>query len=826
MFPLSDPILVFAILTAVMLAAPLLGERLRVPGVVILLAAGAALGPHGGHVLARSSAVTLFGSVGLLYIMFLAGLEIDLDRFMASRRRSIFFGLLTFAIPQAIGTVAARWLLDFSWPAALLLASLFASHTLLAYPIASQLGLTRRESVTITVGATIVTDTLALLVLAVIADSAKGMVMGPRFFLEIGAGGTLLLVLIFRGLPRLAQTFFRRVSENDGAQFIFVLFVICCCAYLSHFARMEPIIGAFLAGAALNRLIPEHSPLMNRVVFVGNTLFIPFFLISVGMLADFGLLVRDPASWKVAGLMVGVVIATKYAAARLTARLFGYCAAEGQVMFGLSVVQAAATLAAVLVGHELKIFDDTVLNGAIAMIVVTCPLGSWFVSHYGRRVDLPPTVATAPVTIGRSLLVPVRNPRSASGLLELAFQLHETEGRPCSIHPFVVIDDDADAEAALAKGEELLAHCLSCSAAVDLPIQPGLRLAANIPDALIRAARERHADTLLLGWPQKKTTGTRVFGSVTDQLMRTAPTRLLTCRLAMPLGTTRRLFLVVPPFIDHRVDFEESIAEAKRLGRRIGANIQLCLTGRDAVEQAVNIEKIAPIIPMTLTAETTWVRTRGRLTTCLETNDLVFLLTERPGGLFWSPSLDPLPGLLAARFPSVNLIVSYPPLAAPADAQISEPDRPTDDAPELPPITTLEWPDAAETYDQLLAAIAGTAYPAAGAAKHGELVRLLHQATTIAPTELIPGITLLHTHDIDLPTAAIVIVRLHHPHSLPDHTDPTRFILALLIPRSTPPEAYLQLLALLARKTRRFTAATLNLGEATADDLRRLILPD
>ncbi|MCU0858305.1 MAG: cation:proton antiporter, partial [Pontiellaceae bacterium] len=367
MFPVTDPVLVFTILALVILIAPVFYEKWRIPDLVLLLGSGALLGPNGLHVLERGSAVTLLGSVGMIFIMFLAGLEIDLYRFSRSYKKSIVFGLLTFIIPQTLGTLAGLYILKMDLKTSLLLASMFASHTLLAYPLAGRLGIARSEPVAITVGATMITDTLALLVLAVIADSARGIALTFGFWATIVFGMTTLTLLILKVVPFISRWFFQRVSEKSNAQFLFVMVVLCGGSYLSHFARVEPIVGAFLTGAAFNRLIPEHSPLMSRITFAGNTLFIPFFLISVGMLVDFRLMLSGTRSWLVGSTMVAMVVVSKYIAAQLSGRIFGYSRAAGQVMFGLSVVQAAATLAAVMIGHQLKIFDDAVLNGAIAM---------------------------------------------------------------------------------------------------------------------------------------------------------------------------------------------------------------------------------------------------------------------------------------------------------------------------------------------------------------------------------------------------------------------------------------------------------------------------
>ncbi|MDD2454836.1 MAG: cation:proton antiporter [Kiritimatiellae bacterium] len=540
MSPVSDPILMFTLLALIMLAMPLLAERLKVPDMVMLLLAGTLFGPNGAGLLARNTAVTLFGSVGLLYIMFLAGLEIDLHRFAKTRGRSITFGLLTFAVPQACGTLAAHYLLGFGWPAAMLLASMLASHTLLAYPAASRLGIARSEPVAISVGATVITDTLALLVLAVIADMAKGYDLSVGFFLHIGIGLAFLVALILWGIPVLSRWFFNSVTETGGAQFLFVLVTVCGFAYLSHFAKMEPIIGAFLAGAAFNRLIPEHSALMNRVVFAGHTIFIPFFLISVGMMLDPAAVLSDPRSWLVGITMIVTVAVSKYAAAWLAGKLFGYARAARNVMFGLSVVQAAATLAAVLVGYSLNIFDETVLNGAIAMIAVTCPLGAWMVDRNGRHM-----VAQSPpperASFGhQNILVPVANPASAMKMLEMAFLLRDSD-RPGAINALSVVRDTGDTDERIAWGEKLLADCLTYAASADTPVTPAVRIGVNTPDGIVRTVKELHVEITVAGWGGTRTPSDRLFGSVMERLIDACPSRLVFCRLRRPLNTARRI---------------------------------------------------------------------------------------------------------------------------------------------------------------------------------------------------------------------------------------------------------------------------------------------
>ncbi len=814
MFPLNDPILVFTILVMTMLAAPLLAERLRVPDLVLLLGAGAVLGPNGLGVLARNSAVTLFGSVGLLYIMFLAGLEIDLHRFARTRQRSILFGLLTFAIPQGIGTLVGRYVLGFDWTTSILLASMFASHTLLAYPLASRLGISRTEPVAVTVGATILTDTLALLVLAVIADSARGASLGVAFWTGIGVGMAALVALTWWGIPRLTRWFFENVTETGGAQFLFVLATVCGCAYLSHFAKMEPIIGAFLAGAAFNRLIPEHSVLMNRVVFAGNTLFIPFFLISVGMLVDPGALLANPRSWLVAATMVATVIATKYAAAWLAGKLCGYDRDSRKVMFGLSVVQAAATLAAVLVGYDLKIFDETVLNGAIAMIMVTCPLGSWMVDRHGRALAGQTLPRERAVVSAQRLLVPVANPEYATRLLDLAFLLRDTSA-PDTIHPLTIVQEDAETDDAVTQGEKLLAHCLSHAAAADIPVHPSVRVDLNVSDGIVHAAKELRPGATLVGWGYEHSVRSRVFGTVMDNLLEACPSRLFFCRLVRPLNTTRRLLFPLHPLAERRRDLALLLRDAKYLSRQIGAEMRVYLSGKDSAKLRRVVESARPSRPVAFVESESLGETRSRLFADVADGDTILLPGERRSGVLWTPTVDRLPETLASRFPEANLLVAYPQLTTDEDCFRPEDDNADTEAFVLHAVDIDNGVDLGEA----LRGMIEVAFP--GRARLiSESHRLLSASAVAYPVEVADGIVLLHGHCEDLVQPVLIVGR--GSLELPGVKIKARILLALLSPKDQSPDHHLKSLVELARRFHDSAFAGTIANAASAEEVCRL----
>ncbi len=795
MFPLSDPIFIFTLLILTMLAMPLLAERLKLPDIVLLLGAGMLLGPNGSGLLERNTAVTLFGSVGLLYIMFLAGLEIDLYRFGKTRRRSVGFGLLTFAIPQGVGTLICHYFLGFPWSAALLLASMFASHTLLAYPLASRLGITRSEPVAVTVGATIITDMLALIVLAVVADTTRGIPLTPLFWASILGGLALFVFLTWWVIPRLTRWFFNQVTETSGAQFLFVLTVVCGCAYLSHFAKMEPIIGAFLAGVSFNRLIPEHSVLMSRVTFAGNTLFIPFFLISVGMLVDPVAVMENPRSWLIGGTMIITVTVTKYVASHLAGCCYGYSYNARNVMFGLSVVQAAATLAAVLVGHDLGLLDKSVLNGAIAMIAITCPLGVWTVDRYGRHLANEAHPITRPPLILQHLMVPVSNPLFATKMLDLAFLLCD-RAHGGTIHPINIVRDEDNIESAITQGEKLLAECLTHAASADIPVNPSVRVDVNISDGLVRAVKQLHVSLTLTGWSGKVSRLNRLFGSVMESLINTCPSRILLCRLMRPLNTTRTLVLLLPPLSERRSDMPTLLTDAKRLAQQMGAELHAHLAGQhsDALQQLLETAK--PSCPLRVRIFSTLPEARAHVLEESGTDNLLLLPCERSGSLLWSPTLDKFTTQYITRFPKNNLLLAYPALGSYQDEMplVLEEDL---DAHDSVRHVACDLPQH-EPLETALRKMIQSAFPDDPSFAQTVFTQI-RQVAAVYPVALAPNVVLLHTHCEQIDTPVLVVGQGNCDWTFADIAGVPHIVLILLNPTSRSPEQHLKTLADLGR---------------------------
>ena len=659
--PLTDPVAVFTVVLLVLLAAPLVARR-GVPSSVVLLLAGIALGPHAFGVLDRDPTMVLLGTIGLLYIMFLAGLEIDLHELAEGKARSLAFGLATFALPQLVGTAVGHAVLGMGWPAAVLLGSVFASHTLLAYPAAARLGLQKSRAVVTAVGATILTDTLALLVLAVIATGVReGGGFDGGVLLRVSGGLLGFGGVVLWGLPRLGSWFLRTAASDATIEFVFVLAAVFVCALGVEALGVEPIIGAFLAGLGLNRLVPEGSPLMNRTAFFGNALFIPFFLLSTGMLVDLRAFWSGPelgSAWAVAGAMTGTLLATKGTAAALMRPAFGFTATEVRVLFGLTVPQAAATLAAVLVGVDVGLFGEAVLNGTILMVLVTCLAGPTVVERAGRRLAAQAPRPAPVVRMGRRVVVSVANPATVGPLVDLALLVRDARAvDPLTV--VTVVPAGPDAAEAVGRAERMLAEAVAHASGADVAVTPLVRVETNVARALARTASETRSSVVVTGWDGSATAERLLFGTVPDRVLRETTAAVLVVREVRPASTLRRLVVAVPPLVALEPGFGAALRVVTTLAGRAGAQLRFLTPEADAPRLERAVAGAAP------TAEVVggppWAAVVPALVDRTSDGDGVVLLSPRKGGLAWDPALDRAPRTLAQALPGRSLYVLYVP---------------------------------------------------------------------------------------------------------------------------------------------------------------------
>lgn len=807
--PLSDPVLIFAFAMLLFLVAPLLFERFRVPGLIGLIVAGAVVGPNALNLLERGPTIVLLGTVGLLYLMFMVGLELDLHDFGRYRNRSITFGSISFVIPQLAGTLMGM-AFGYSLFSSLLLGAVFASHTVLAYPIASRLGIVKNLAVTTTLGGTILTEILALSVLAIVAASNAGQ-GGLDFWTVLLVSFVLYIGAIVWGVPILARWFFRNIRSEPTVEFVFVMAVLFGVAYLAHVAHSEPIIGALLAGLALNRLIPESGPLMNRIHFVGNALFIPFFLLSVGMLVDVRVFAEGGALALAVAIAAGV-LAAKWLASRITERIFGFNSDEGWVIFGLSVPHASGTLAIVLVGFDVGLFDQTEVNGVILTILVTCLVGPWAVQRYGRRVAVQEEQRPyEPREAPQRILVPVSNPATEENLLDLAMLVRDPAAKEPLYALMVVRDLEERTDAQVAEAERTLSHAVIYGAGAEVPVLPLTRVDQNIAAGIARGVAETRSSMVVVGWKGGRTSTTRdIFGTVLDQLTDQTKQMVVVAKLNHALNTTKRIILVLPPLIHRHPGFFGAAQTSKVIGSRLGASIIGLTLDSDAARMN---ELFQPIKPATVTAfekVSGWPTLLSELRNRVRPDDLVVVISTRRGTLPWHPKLERLPGQLA-NLMSESFLIIYP---SEADTPLSE-RLPMADLPrgliqdrivaDLPPLS----------YEMAMRHILEHSLPVASD-RLDEIVRALVAGEQEFSTELKPGVVVPHTRVSGLDEPLIFLGASQAGIEFPNARDRARLIFILLSPADRPQD-HLTALGEIARLVSRDEAVRALLGEQPAE---------
>ncbi|MDH6063187.1 cation:proton antiporter [Chrysosporum ovalisporum FSS-62] len=654
--PIKDPVPVFLMILGIMLIAPLLFEKIRLPGIVGLILAGVIVGPNGLGLLARDNTIVLLGTVGLLFLMFMAGLETSLDDLKYNADKAVIFGLATFLVPMVLG-IGAMIAIGYGFLPAILVASCFASHTLLALPVASKLGIMRSQVMTTTLGGTLVTNTLALLVLAVVVRAHEGN-LTLQFWLFLIPSLIIYTFLTLWGVPRVGRWFFQRFGHDEGAEFTFVLATLFVVSYGAELVQIEPIIGAFLAGVAITQLIPYLSPLMNRIQFIGNTLFVPFFLISVGMLVNPKILIQEPQSLLVSAVMVTVAIVAKFIPAWGAGKLFGLNFDNIMVMFGLSVAQAASTLAAITVAYNIDLVDELTVNGTIAMILVTCVASPWVTAQWGQKVNPGEsgTTITKTANIGDRVLVPVANPTTEDNLLQLAiFLAKSAQGTLLPLH--ILLDQNSSISLAdKTRQNQLLSTAEMIAHAAVTKVTPIGRIDESIDKGIARVAEEKQASVIICGWKGYSTYQENLFGSVIDKIVNRSSVPVLVSRFPLPIEHTARVFLAFTTQQTHAISFQQSIQLAKSLATELKASLQLLhvVSVRGA---SIEISHIG------LLADTPVQKVRGnfvrQVSRLLNTNDLLLLngSVEQKSQLF--SLLGHAPEAIARSHPEVGIIIAY-----------------------------------------------------------------------------------------------------------------------------------------------------------------------
>jgi Kef-type K+ transport system membrane component KefB len=646
----------------IILVAPVLLRKLKIPGIIGLIISGVIVGPFGLNFLEKNSAVDLFSTIGLLYIMFIAGLDLDLGEFKSNRNKSILFGFFTFIIPLIIGFPVCQIILGYDNNASLLVASMFSTHTLVAYPIVSRLGITKNEAVAVTVGGTILTDTAVLMILAIIMGNHEGS-LNQFFWIRLGISLVIFLTIMFYLVPLITRWFFKKLESEKHAHYIFVLAVVFFSAFLAQLSGLEPIIGAFVAGLALNQLIPQSSALMNRIEFIGNSLFIPFFLISVGMLVDLSVVLNGPWAIIIASVLTGGAIFGKWLAAFFTQLAFKFSSSQRQLIFGLSTSHAAATIAVILVGYKAGILDKNILNGTIILILVTCVVASIATERAAKKIVIREKLNIVSTSEKKQfymehILLPIANLGNIEKLLEFTLLIKDRK----SVNPVTVLSvvpNNAEAEINIVSARKRLEEYKKHGAATEIKINTIATIDLNATAGISRIAKEIVADIIVLGWPKKAGILEKLIGEKIYSIINNIDKNLFICHLEKLLVTQKRIIVLVPPMAEKEFGFEIWLQKILKLSREL--SIPVVLFGLratyDAIKLKMEIQKWRGSIGFH--SFTDWDDFLV-LSDFVNEDDLMVLISARKNAVSYQKYLDHIPSKLEKHFNSNNKILVYP----------------------------------------------------------------------------------------------------------------------------------------------------------------------
>ena len=664
-FPITDPTLTFFVVLLIILLAPIIMGKLRIPHIIGMVLAGVVVGKYGLNILVRDNSFELFGRVGLYYIMFLAALEMDMESIRKNRNRLLIFALLTFTVPLLLTYFMGIHLLNYGITASLLLGCIMASNTLVAYPIVSRYGLQRKPSVTLSVGSSIISLIFSLIMLAAIVASNKGE-GSIGFWLFFVSKFVIYCAAAIFLLPRLTRWFLRRYSDAV-MQFIFVLASLFLCAALSAAIGLEGIFGAFLSGLILNRYIPSVSPLKNRLEFIGNAVFIPYFLIGVGMLINVRLLFTG------GGILWAVICITLFGtlgkAIAAYAACFGFRMpiSSGHMMFGMTSAHAAGAIAMVMVGMNLlgedgaPLVSAQMLNAVIVMILFTCIISSVITEQSAQRIILRDK--ELPVEAHRKandqrILVPVKYPEYAEQLMNMAIlMLNRKQTR--GLVALNVVYDGEHMHRNMEQGNRLLEQMTQYCAGSDIQIQTQTRIAANIANGIKHAFKEFQATEILIGMHTHKEVSTKFWGEFHQSLFNGLNQQITMARLAQPLNTIRRIQVAVPSRAEFEPGFYRWLERLSRIAGNLECRIQF--HGRTETLSLVNeyIKNRHPQVRADYSTMDHW-NELPKLANDVADDHLFVIVTARKGTVSYKNALEYLPDEVQRYFNGKNLVIIFP----------------------------------------------------------------------------------------------------------------------------------------------------------------------
>ena len=653
----TQPVQIFLIVLAIILFAPLLLNKLKIPHIIGMIGAGVVVGPYGFNVLDNDSSFAIFGQVGLLYLMFLAGLEIDMYHLKLNLRRGLLFGVLTLTIPLILGVLTSVYLLHVDWTTAFLLGAMYASHTLLSYPVAARFGITKAPAVLIAIVGTIIAVIGALLVLAATVNVHEEGHFNPTAILLLMFRLALWVGVLLYAYPRIVRFFFKKYSDKV-LQYVFVLTLVFLAACSAQFIGLEPVLGAFFAGLLLNRYVPISSPLMNSIEFVGNALFIPYFLISVGMMINVRVL-GNVQTVTVAAIMLAVALGSKWLPAYIAQkinRLDGY---SRNVMFGLTAAHTAVALAVVTVGYRMNMFDERILNSTIVVILITCALAPIITSAAAPKLKVKMMEEDGDIirhTRINNTLIAVANPLTTPPLVEMAMLMRNDRGQ----HNFYAIHvRNENSKQAKNTSRSSLEAARRTGATADINILTLERFDLNTVTGILTTIEEREITEVILGIHRRVTIIDSFFGHKVEQLLRSTNRMVMITRCFIPVNTITRVVVWVPRDAQYETGFSRWVRALARLTRQVGCRITFCCPG-----------DVQPLIRGVLYAENYGIRCEFNtidsqddivlMANKIADDDLFVVIGARVQSVSYRPEMAELPGFLQKYFATNNIMMIYP----------------------------------------------------------------------------------------------------------------------------------------------------------------------
>jgi len=653
---LTDTVAILTLLLSLILLVPWVCRKCYIPTIVGLIVAGIIIGPHGLGWINRSASIDVLGKIGLLYIMFLSGIEVDMNDFRRDGRRGVLFGALTFAIPLCLGCVCFVEIFHYSLASALLVASMLASHTLLTYPTISRYGIQRNSAVNMAIIGTVLAMLLSLLLLTLVTSSVQGN-MNASLGLRMSIGTVLFCIVVLLLYPRFARWFFKRYSDPI-IEFLFILILVSISALMAELVGLQDILGAFLAGVALNKCVPNSSPLMNRIGFVGNALFIPLFLLSVGMLVNVYILASGWSVLYVALTMILCKLCGKWLAAREAQYLWSLGKNERRLLFGMTAASAAAALAVVTIGYQIILPDgshlmgDEIFNAAILLILITSSVSAFLTEHAARSIAMEDHSAEYDNRKAGRILVPMGAKYSNAAVINLAL-LTMNKKAGTTLHAANVIQS-RDEE--FASGQ-LMEEAVRLAASAGETMVTHTAIAANIANGITQVVNDEHITSLVT--ELTTTRDGQSYNPILAQLLSSVSCQVSMYHCVQPINTIQRIIVAVPKHAELEKGFLLWFEQIRRLSSQLGAKVVFFSTKDTSIVLQQLASRPRKRMNVKIVSLEHW-EDLNKIQKRLRENDLLVTILARRSTRSYNPSFESLPRLTYSDYWNYSCLIIFP----------------------------------------------------------------------------------------------------------------------------------------------------------------------